>query len=291
MNFETATLTTPCVGCRVCVPGGMTDTDGNVLHLGNFPINPDGSPMQLPPHVIPLFPKNPAWKINGDMEVVTHRGLKLTLRIALPDDVALLLRSPSVFPESDENGKGVWAEQLREYTDFRDLNYPYICIAISEGKIVGRLYLDPNPNNAILRDLQAAIIDNVVVDPAFEGRGVADKLLEFSENLARQNGIRWLEIGVQRARPGMEINHLRRGTDSARLYVRRGFYHHPRYLTIGLEIHYQARNFPNPGQAGTFIARRYENGLVMYKDLEDRLEISAQTQVAILNALIPGIPR
>ncbi len=198
-----------------------------------------------------------------------------------------LTANPRVFPKSrGEKSPGFWPQQLREYTDFRGLSFPYICIALIDDKVVGRLYLDPNSNNAINRDLNAAIIDNVVVDPDHEEKGVADKLIEFAENIARQNGVRWLEIGVVKDTSTTEAAHKRKGTDSARSFIRRGFYKHPFYLKKALQIHYQARDLPN-----TFILTRYKNGLVMYKDLETTSVLSEQMQGKIFGKLVGGMPQ
>ncbi len=227
----------------------------------------------------------PHWDIGDPWKTKTYKNVDLEIKVATLEDVEQLIQSPNVFPKASEGRPGFWPQQLNEYTDFRGLNYPYICIARANGNIVGRLYLDPNSNNSIKRNLHAAIIDSVVVDPEFENNGIADKLIEFAETLAKNNGVRWLEIGAVRDTAHTHSAHSRKGVDAVRSFLRKGFYKQPLYLKKGLAVHYQARDFP-----ATFVLSRYVNGLVLYKDLEKTLALTKEQQDQLFEKLISGMP-
>jgi len=279
----------PCVSCRTCRRGGpQNKLTLRPIHLGNFRLNEQGEPIELAESQEMFFAKKIKWNVDDIWKTTTYKGVQITCRVATAADVDELTKTPNVFPLPDSNGESFWPQQLVEYTDFRGLSFPYICIAVLDGKIVGRLYLDPNSNNAIRRNLDAAVIDSIVVDAQHEGRGIADKLIEFAESIAQKNGVSWLEIGVVRDTSDTDPSHRRKGTDSARSYIRRGFYKYPLYLKNKFELHYQARGLPKG--IATFVSRRYGKALVMYKDLEQTTELDDDRRVRLFNKLVAGIP-
>lgn len=278
--LKTSVIVNPCVECPACK---RTTTADKALHLGNFYTDNAGNPHPDASN----FPQRPEWNINGTWSTNTYLGHKVEIRVATTEDVDTLVSTPEVFPVQPEGTPNLIPQIVAEFTDRRALYYPYICIAIAERKIVSRLFLDPNPENAVRRDLTPAIIDNLVTSSAFAGRGYADKLLEFAEKTARVNKVRWLEIGCTREANPIPDN-PRNGTDSLRLYLRRGYHNYPTILHNGIQIHYQARNLPD--NAATMDATRYGKALIVYKDLDNGFVFGDEDRKQIHSELIAELP-
>lgn len=288
--IKTSVITNPCKDCPACARRCL-DGDGNPIHLGNYFTDGSGN---RDPNASGLFPERPEWNLTGDWVTTTFYKYPVTIRVATTSDTEKLLATPSVFPQCEAGQPDFTPCIVREFTDRRGLYHPYICIAIAEGEIVSRLYLDPNPDNAVCKKLNAATIDNVTTASDFEGRGYADKLLEFAENTARNNGFRWLEIGCTKEAPNTAAAHTRRGHDSLSMYLRHGFHKHASILHNPIRIYYQARALPVDPASGkspaTMYAPRYGKAVVVYKDLMSAFEYSVKKRKQMFEELIAKIP-
>lgn len=257
------------------------DKDGNICHVGNLPLD--------------------EWHLDGPWQTKTHKDVDVVLYVATEADVERLIDSPAfpepyTFPELVKFHPFTLRILLNAFTSFRFGACPYLCLAEVNREIAGRLFLDRNSNNAIRRGLGAAIVDDINVHPDFEGQGVADKLLEFAENLARSNGIRWLEIGAAKVESTEDRAHARRGTDSLRSYIRRGFHEMPLYPARPLEICYPAGGqlpglvTPRYGRYGSSYGSGYGSAVVVYKDLNSDIQMDAEVQKQLYQRLVAGIP-
>jgi GNAT superfamily N-acetyltransferase len=264
----------PCVDCITCNPERplFQDKDGNIFHVGNLPQD--------------------EWQLADPWQTKTHKGVDVLLYVASRATVDKLRYSPNVFPNPYEFPELAPANPMglsilfMSFTKFNVGACPYVCVAEVNGEIAGRLFLDRNSNNAIRRNLGAAIIDQFIVYPNFEGQGIGDKLLEFAESLARNNGIRWLEIGAMKAEDNSDGAWARRGTDALRFYIRRGYHEMPLYLTKTLYICYTTRGTELPG----LVTPRYGRALVVYKDLNSDIQMDAEAQKQLYQQLVAGIP-
>lgn len=234
-------LLDPHTKCETCAAGSFRDPDGSVIHVGSVSMAD--------------------WSLSAPWQTSTHSGLDVLIRIAKDTDLDELLANRHIF--SGEHGEtNTLKLLLTKFTSQSNQSYPYVCMAYVGCELVGKLYLDRNPENAIRRNLKAAIIDSVSVSLNWEGRGIADKLIEFAEDVAVSNGGRWIEIGATKKWLDSDKSHSRKGLDSLRSYLRRGYYKEAVYLNKQLEIHYMVSG------GGTIIAPRYGNSVVLYKDLQ-----------------------
>ena len=232
----------PCDGCKICPPIGISE-----YHDGN------------------CFRADP-WETRQVRQTDTHGGLRIRLSVATTADIGALLAAPEVFPEETP----FLEDLLKKLAGPHTMSYPYVCLAKFEGRIIGKLFLDPNPNNAVRRNLNAAVIDSV--SSSLENRGVADKLIEFAEDVAVRNNVRWVEIGVikDNARP-------------LHSYIRRGFREYALYLRKEFEIHY------NIEREHTLLCPRYgESAVVVYKDLQTK--VSDFDVDEFYESLVSGLP-
>lgn len=262
-------LMEPCVACKTCGPGReieAKDHQDNLLHLGNL--------------------SRDEWSLPAAKFVSTHKGVAITVRVALAADVNRLVASPRVFPPSSQANDVLLTPLLNAYTSFNGQSYPYVCVAELDNAIVGRLYLDRNSNNSIRRELGAAVVDNLVVDPTHEGKGIADQLLEFAESVSRNNGCHWLEIGVRNSNETNE-GHSRIGSDSFRSYLRLGYHEKPTYLSRPVPIHYIVHGVPNVASAE---CHRYGNTLVVYKNLDHEFAHGKSKQKQLFRDWTAEIP-
>lgn len=261
----------PCFGCK----SDVRATNGVVYHQGWKAI--------------------PEWTIGGTKSVTTRDGLQLDVRIATKEDIPKLLASPEVFPKQQPGYPDV-APILSEYTDFRNLSYPYICVGLIDDNVVGRLYVERNPANVVLKEMRnqrIAILDSAIVAPSLRKRGIVDKLMEFAESIAIANGIHWLEIGAQRFYKEVQVEdslEATTGLESLSGSLRRGYHQFPLYMNKYMEVHYLIS-----GLQSTIISRRYKNGIVMYKNLRDiaaeKLYKIKEEREHFCSWLIEGIPR
>ncbi len=296
-NPEPPEVIDPCIDCITCNPERpmFKDEDGDIYHVGNLPQD--------------------EWHLADPWQTKTDKGVNVLLYVASRATVDRLTESDKVFPDpyevpelAPDDPMGL-AMLFRSCAKFNVGACPYVCVAEVDGEIAGRLFLDRNSNNAIRRGLGAAIIDNLTVHPDFEGQGVADKLLEFAENLARSNGIRWLETGAKKVDGKKNRAHARRGTDSLRSFIRRGFHEMPLYLARPLYICYTTRGSELPGLVTPRYGRTvvfYQSkafyisytarvsGLpevvVVYKDLNSDIRMDAKAQKQYYQELVAGIP-
>ncbi len=277
----------PCINCNCCHGYQVArDEQGEPLHVGSQII--------------------PNWEIDLVRECFTRDGRPLVIKIAKSNkDREILLKNwNEIFPDTDST-LGV----IDQYTRKANEAYPYICFASIKGRAVGKLFLERNSNNSMRRELQAAIIDNVQVDINHEGNGICTEMLAFVEELARKNKIAWLEIGARRVEDNEDQGHLRRGLDSLRIYIKRGYTKHPVIPTRSLLIHNLIsidkksrsaawlKNSPQQNQDNisfTITHPRYDSrSLVVYKNLleQDENVMDQQTVLALFRELTADVPQ
>jgi GNAT superfamily N-acetyltransferase len=245
----------PCLDCQIC-PFAKDESTGTNIHLGDL-----GTQFNWTP-----------WNVAKTRRMETRTGLKIRLSVASQSNLEALLASPAVFLE--DQGPGL-KELLTEFTGDHERSYPYVCIATIDQKIVAKLYLDPNWFNSMRPNLHAAIVDSVQVDKDYRDKGIGDCLLEFAEDVARDNGIQWLEIGVVKNNPAPLSS-----------YLRRGFREHALYMRNEFQIHYQVQGVPG---SATMVCPRYKDGAVLvYKNLNAKVETINHKQ--LYEQLIAGIP-
>jgi len=100
----------------------------------------------------------------------------------------------------------------------------------ADGVIVGVLELEPRPDHLWL--------ENVAVEPAWQGRGLGRRLLDHAEDVARQRG--FAEIGL--------LTNERYADDIA-LYLRRGYRETHREPHLGTDLVY-FRKTVDPASSG-----------------------------------------
>jgi GNAT superfamily N-acetyltransferase len=256
------------VNCELCAPAKCAkDGEGNIIHLANRD--------QL------------EWNLGEAKKARTRdSNVELLLKVATKDDVALLVSSPGVFPQAKPDSPEIY-HTINAYTKLRGQSYPYICFAVADGQVAGKLYVERQIHNAVKPQLRPAIIDGVVVDPRWEGQGVANALLDFAENLVEINGGRWIEIGAMEDDDNSDVAHKRRGMDSLSLYTRRGYHKHAAYVTKALDIHYQVDTIPN---IATIVAQRYGVAAIVYKDLKSTFQPSEKKRMEFHRHLVDGLP-
>lgn len=249
-----------CEQCQVC--NKTIDGRTYLVHFGNLPV--------------------PEWTVPAPSNVTTHIGTDVSIAVATQQDLPSVIAATSVFPVIDPLLIEPHRQFLQVCTSFNGMAFPYICVARVNGQVAGKLFLDRNSNNAIRRNLHAAIVDSVMVAPEFEAKGIADKLLEFAELFALNNGVRWMEIGAIKER---SENHVRGGTDSLRSYVRRGYYKQPLVLEETLDVHYQYDE-----AQPTLLSPRYGKAIVVYKDLNTTTAFPEDDRRAVFQKLVASIP-
>ncbi|MGA0556429.1 GNAT family N-acetyltransferase [Larkinella sp. VNQ87] len=125
----------------------------------------------------------------------------MNVRLATLNDVPVLLQLiRRVVPLMQAAGNFQWDDQYPNATVFgKDIEHGQLWVADLDGQVVGvaAITTDQEPEYAQVGwDLTetAVVVHRLAVDPDVRGRGIAARLMEQAETVARQRGIPVLRI-------------------------------------------------------------------------------------------------
>lgn len=197
------------------------------------------------------FPKSQYFDVlhfPDERTVITAKGgIKLTVRTAFKNDIIGLMRA--------QWNLG-YALAHKWFISNFGADFPVICVALLDDQIIGRLHIDLNPNHRINKSVSdCGIIDNLFIERQYRGKGVADSLIEFAEDIIQSVGYRVAEIGINYAEP-----------ESLMQYIRHHFHDDPIYQKDTISFTY-------PHSTASFIqTHRYKDGLVFYKHFDKQCD-------------------
>ena len=108
--------------------------------------------------------------------------MKLTRRPALPSDVAFARRTHhEAYREAVERQFGAWDEARQDRFFDGDWAAASFEILLCDGEPCGYLCVEEHPDHVLVRE--------IVLAPAFQGRGIGSTVLRETQELARARGV------------------------------------------------------------------------------------------------------